>query len=243
MPESVARRDEGISRVTRTKRQSKDSYNRISRWYDLLEGWWEEASVDRGLRMLNLREGERVLEIGPGPGEALLALARMAGRSGRVYGIDISANMLQLCRGRLERADLLDRADLILGDGAHLPFREGSFDALFMTFVLELFDTPEIPVVLSEVRRVLKDDGRICVVSLSKRAEYGPLVDLYEWGHRALPSLLDCRPIFVQESLQGADFKALDSAIFSAWGLPVEAVLAGKLPRQAAQPRLRNPGR
>jgi ubiquinone/menaquinone biosynthesis C-methylase UbiE len=242
MPESVIRSDERVSRVTRTKRQSKDSYNRISGWYDLLEGRWEEAFVDQGLHMLNLREGERVLEIGPGPGKALLALARMAGGSGKVYGIDISAKMLQLCRRRLERAHLLDRAELILGDGAHLPFRPGSFDALFMSFALELFDTTEIPVVLAEGRRVLKDEGRICIVSLSKRGGYRSIVDLYEWGHRALPSLLDCRPIFVRESLQRAEFKALDSACLSLWGLPVEAVLAKKLPLQVATPKLRTPG-
>jgi ubiquinone/menaquinone biosynthesis C-methylase UbiE len=230
MPESLVRSDERVSRVTRTKRQSKDSYNRISGWYDLLEGWGEEASVDQGLHMLNLREGERVLEIGPGPGKALLDLARMAGESGKVYGIDISASMLQLCRRRLERAHLRDRAELILGDGARLPFRTGSFDALFMSFVLELFDTLEIPVVLAEGRRVLKEEGRICVVSLSKSGGRKQLRDLYEWGHRAFPSLLDCRPIFVQDSLEEADLRILDWACDSLWGLPVEIVLARPSP-------------
>jgi ubiquinone/menaquinone biosynthesis C-methylase UbiE len=233
MPESVVRSDEGVSRVARTKRQSKDSYNRISGWYDLLEGRWEEAFVDQGLHMLKLQDGERVLEIGPGPGKALLALARTAGGSGKVYGIDISASMLQLCRRRLERAQLLDRAELILGDGAHLPFRPGSFDALFMSFTLELFDTPEIPVVLAEGRRVLKDDGRICIVSLSKRGGCRPIVDLYEWGHRALPVLLDCRPIFVRNSLHEADLSVLSSACDSLWGLPVEIVLARPAPMQS----------
>lgn len=225
---------EEISRVTSTKRQSRDSYDRISSWYDLLEGRWEEVAIDRGLHMLDLREGQKALEIGPGPGKALLALARLAGESGMVYGIDISPRMLQLCRRRLKEAHLPERAELILGDGAHLPFRANSFDALFMSFTLELFDTPEIPIVLSEGRRVLKDDGRICVVSLSKRGGPKPLIDLYEWGHRAIPSLLDCRPIFVHESLQEADFRVLDWAYVSLWGLPVEAVLASKLPLQIA---------
>jgi ubiquinone/menaquinone biosynthesis C-methylase UbiE len=230
MSEPQPKWHEGISRVSRTKRQSKDSYNRISSWYDLLEGRWEEAAVDRGLCMLDLREGERVLEIGPGPGKALVALARMAGESGKAYGIDISTKMLQICRLRLEEAHLQDRAELILGDGARLPFRASSFDALFMSFVLELFDTPEIPIVLSEGRRVLKEGGRICVVSLSKRGGRKPLRDLYEWGHRAFPSLLDCRPIFVRESLQLADLSVQDSTYHSLWGIPVEIVLGRRAP-------------
>jgi ubiquinone/menaquinone biosynthesis C-methylase UbiE len=219
--------DKEISRVRRTKLQSRNSYNRISRWYDLLEGRWEEDAVNQGLNMLGIREGHKVLEIGPGPGKALLTLARLVGETGRVYGLDISDRMLTLARKRLYEASIMKRAEFVLGDGARLPFREKSFDLLFMSFVLELFDTPEISRVLLECQRVLRNNGRIGVVSLSKAGGSKPVTDLYEWGHKKFPSILDCRPVYVHESLQDAGFEVLDSRYISLWGLSVE-IAVGK---------------
>jgi len=52
---------------------------------------------------------------------------------------------------------------------------------------------------------------------------------LYEWGHRRWPQFLDCRPIFVQQAVEGAGFQVVDATRVGLWGLSVEIVLAGKL--------------
>lgn len=69
---------------------------------------------------------------------------------------------------KLEKASAADRVSLACGDAATLPFINESFDLVFMSFSLELFDAPEIPVVLSEGKRVLKTGGVFCVVGLSQ---------------------------------------------------------------------------
>jgi demethylmenaquinone methyltransferase/2-methoxy-6-polyprenyl-1,4-benzoquinol methylase len=99
----------------------------------------------------------------------LIELARCAGPGGRVFGIDLSEEMLKLSRKLVQDEGLADKIEFQYGDAAELPYPNESMDAIFMTFVLELFDTPEIPIVLAECR-VLRTGGRILVVAVSKDA-------------------------------------------------------------------------
>src|SRR5680860_952758 len=79
-----------IKRVKRSKEEAKISYNKMSRWYDLLAGHSEKRFRDVGLQRLNIQEGEKVLEIGFGTGHCILSLARSVGDTGKTYGLDIS---------------------------------------------------------------------------------------------------------------------------------------------------------
>lgn len=217
-----------ISRVTRSKQEAQANYDRISGWYDLIEGVWEKPLRQEALERLGVKEGETALEIGFGPGHDLVSMARFVGTSGKVYGIDLSRGMLAVAITKVHEAGLLDRVNLECGDANHLPYEQDFFDAIFMSFTLELFDTPEIPVVLSECRRVLRKGGRIGVVSLSKSGGENMMVRLYEWGHQKYPQLLDCRPIFVQRAVEEAGFMILETQRKPLFGLPVEIVIARK---------------
>jgi ubiquinone/menaquinone biosynthesis C-methylase UbiE len=212
-----------------TKLVTQANYDRLSRWYDLLASGSEKKFTKLGLRQLNVQPGESVLEIGSGTGHALLALAAAVGGAGRVYGLDLSAGMLDVTRQRVRQAGLSARAALQQGDAVALPGASNSFDAILMSFTLELFDTPDLPVVLAECRRVLRPDGRMGVVALAKKEKIGLMVRLYEWAHRQFPHYIDCRPIWVQSALVKANFQILNVTALSMWGLPVEIVLAKKL--------------
>jgi demethylmenaquinone methyltransferase/2-methoxy-6-polyprenyl-1,4-benzoquinol methylase len=222
--------DASIRRVTRSKADARASYNRLSRWYDVVAGSTEKKYRDWALEKLSAQPGERILEIGFGTGHCLVALARAVAVSGRVIGLDISDGMLSIAKDRLQQETLNERVDLHLGDAANLDFLEsGSLDGVFMSFTLELFDNPEIPRVLQECYRILKTGGRVAVVSMTKTNPPGVAVRIYEWFHEHMPNYADCRPIFARQALEQSGFVIQDVSVSSMWGLPVEIVLGKKV--------------
>jgi ubiquinone/menaquinone biosynthesis C-methylase UbiE len=202
-----------------------NNYNRMSRWYDWFSSG-EKHFTRIGLKLINVIPGEKVLEIGFGTGQSLVELAGSIGKTGKVYGIDISDGMLAVANRRITRAGLSDRVDLRLGDATTLPFEDKSFNAVFISFTLELFDTTEIPQVLAECKRILMDDGRLCVVSLEKKEIAA--VRIYEWFHAHFPILVDCRPIYLSTFVEGAGFTTVEVRETAMWGLPVMVILARK---------------
>ncbi len=217
-----------ISRVTRSKAEAAASYNRLSRWYDWIAGSTERKYRDLGLHLLHAQEGESILEIGYGTGHCLLALAKTVGPQGKVAGIDISPGMRQVASQRLQSAGVAPWIDLRVGDAAQLPFEPNSFQAVFMSFTLELFDTPEIPLVMEQCYRVLHPGGRLGLVVMVRQGKPGIAIRMYEWAHEHWPALVDCRPIQAREALQEAGFHLEITRPLKMWGLPVEIILAKK---------------
>ncbi len=217
--------------VERTKAEGQRVYDRISVAYDLLTWGFERQQAERALRRLAVREGERVLEIGFGTGRCLRRLAVDVGGMGRAFGVDMSSGMIAMARRRLRRTGLSDRVELVQADAARLPIRGAAFDAVFMSFTLELFDTPEIPIVLSEIRRVLREGGRFGVVSLSREDGETVVLRLYEWAHSRWPKYIDCRPIYVAQSIAEAGFEIKEKTQVGMLGLSGEIVIATKRPR------------
>jgi demethylmenaquinone methyltransferase/2-methoxy-6-polyprenyl-1,4-benzoquinol methylase len=217
-----------ISRVTRSHAVAKKSYNRLCKWYDLLSARSEKKFIDLGLQKLKVNEGEVILEIGFGTGYSIVKMAHSVKSTGKVYGIDISEGMFAGTLTKVKKEGVAERVSLICEDAIKLPFESNFFNAIFMSFTLELFDTPEIPIVLKECKRILQKDGRICVVSLSKVGKPRFLIRFYEYIHEKFPKYIDCRPIYCREIIENQGFCIVDILVKPMTGLPVEIVLAKK---------------
>jgi ubiquinone/menaquinone biosynthesis C-methylase UbiE len=217
-----------ISRVTRSKSAAKKSYDKMSSMYEWLAGSSEEPFMRMGLGLLDVQPGEKVLEIGSGTGKALIELCQLVGEHGLVYGLDLSTGMLKIAHDNLVKAGLVTRTALLCADGMRLPLVSSTFSAIFMSFTLELFDTPEIHTVLVECSRLLKTGGRLGVVAMQKPDKASRMVRLYEWFHEKLPNYVDCRPIYAGESIKTAGFSIEQQQVSSMWGLPVKLLMAKK---------------
>jgi ubiquinone/menaquinone biosynthesis C-methylase UbiE len=217
-----------ISRVNRSKEEAKYFYDRISGYYDWIGGLFERKVAIKALKYLQIQNGEKILEIGFGTGYCLQRIATLVGQNGKAFGIDISQGMIQKTKERLGKTSLLNRVDLYLGDAGKLPFKDKSFDKVFISFTLELFDTPEIPEILREISRVLKPDGKLGIVGLSKTKGNSMAVKVYEWAHNKWPKYIDCRPIYITETIQETGFKIIRSNYSRLVIMPVEIIVATK---------------
>ena len=214
------------SRVNRPLSDAEAFYTRLSSFYDFLASS-EKKYIRQGLSLLDPQDGEVILEIGSGTGYAQIHLNRVL-TSGLGVGLDLSAGMCQIAHRNLLRSGLSHRTNIIQNDTLPIPFRTGAFDAVFTSFTLELFDTPHIPDVLAECRRVLKPGGRLVVVALSKDQPLPWGGRLYERLHNRFPKILDCRPIPARYLIELAGYKILREESRKMWGLPVISLLAVK---------------
>jgi demethylmenaquinone methyltransferase/2-methoxy-6-polyprenyl-1,4-benzoquinol methylase len=210
-----------------SRAETKALYDKISKVYDLLSESTEGPVREAGLQMLAPQPGETVLEIGYGTGHALVWLARAVGPSGKVHGIDLSDGMRGVADSLVRQEGVAGLVELRTGDATALPYPPDSFDAIFMSFTLELFDTLEIPVVLQQCLRVLKTSGRIVVVGMSQEGKHGLIYEAYEWTHQHFPNFVDCRPIFVSRVIADAGFQVIEKRNLQIW-VPMEIVRAGK---------------
>ena len=126
----------------------------------------DEENPDLALRLLRIKKGATVADIGAGSGYITIRMAKIVGPMGKVYASDIQAGMLTLLQQNVARAKV-DNVVPVLGaiDDPKLP--AGSIDLAIMVDVYHEFSEPQK--MLQRIREALKPDGRL--VLLEYRAE------------------------------------------------------------------------
>ncbi len=119
-----------------------------------------EARRRRSYDLLALRPGMVVAEIGCGAGTAALELAAMVGPNGRVYGFDISGELIASARARATREG--KQLDFEVADAAALPLPDACLHAYRAERVYMHLQRPEVT--LAEAFRVLRPGGRILIM-------------------------------------------------------------------------------
>jgi ubiquinone/menaquinone biosynthesis C-methylase UbiE len=212
-------------RVPLSPRKIRKLYGILSSFYDSITRY-EKSSRQRALEIARVEKNSIVLEVGFGTGKALAEMAGRNGNGGEVFGLDVSEKMTKRARRSIEHNHLSGQVHLLLGDMGNAPFRDAMFDVVFGSYVLDLIDTPRIPLVLSEFRRVLRPSGRLVLVSLSRGSKWYDNMTFYEWLYTHAPTLLGgCRPVELSAYLEKLGFKGITRHFMHAGHLmPTEIV-------------------
>ena len=140
-----------------------------------LSGFVEGPLMDRvlgtktTLDRIGLRPGQRVLEVGPGPGRLLIPAARRVQPGGQVVGLDIQLGMIERLKARAAQAGV-SNLTTILGDATQSHFPPESFDVIYFCTVLG--EIPDREAALQQCYAVLKPGGLLSITEIFPDPHY-----------------------------------------------------------------------
>jgi ubiquinone/menaquinone biosynthesis C-methylase UbiE len=108
------------------------------------------------LNAAGLRVGQKVLEVGCGPGFFTIPAAKIVGDEGFVYALDLNTFAVEHVRRKIERAGLKN-VEVVSADAVKTGLPESSIDVAFLFSVIHAF--PDVGAVVKEMHRVLKQQG------------------------------------------------------------------------------------
>jgi ubiquinone/menaquinone biosynthesis C-methylase UbiE len=127
------------------------------------------SGTEKTLQRIGFRPGQKILEIGPGPGRLLLPAARRILPGGEAVGIDIQAGMIERLQVRATKAGVTNLT-AILGDATQPHVSEASFDVVFLCTVLG--EIPDRVAALRQCFRALKRGGELSITEMAGDPHY-----------------------------------------------------------------------
>jgi ubiquinone/menaquinone biosynthesis C-methylase UbiE len=126
--------------------------------------------VDLFFQALALKPGMTVVDLGCGPGDYSIPIAKIIGKEGRVYAVDLWQGCIDFLKSEILRLAIANIEPLLADMSKRLPFEGESVDVCLMATILhDLKDNQSHDATLSEVKRFLKKGGIFAIVEFTKR--------------------------------------------------------------------------
>lgn len=207
-----------------TTKQAQAYYDRFGRKQDS-QDFYEGPALEDLIAHADFADAEQVFEFGCGTGRfAAQLLADHLPASAHYTGCDLSPVMVKLAAQRV--AAFGDRARVQHTEGAiHFPLGDQSVDRVVSNYVLDLLSAADTRRYFDEAHRVLKPDGKLCLVSLTEGVSVASRMVCAVWSRvfRFSPKLVGgCRPIQLQPYADPNLWQSDYRAVISAFGVPSE---------------------
>jgi arsenite methyltransferase len=158
------------------KQRVAATYNLASAGYDKNAVRFFPLCANRLVELIDLKPGQRVLDVATGTGVAAIAASHRMGPGGHVVGVDIASDMLGQARKKAETAQLKN-VEFREEDAERLSFAENGFDAVICCS--GIFFLPDMLAGPREWRRVVKEGGIVAFSAFGETA-FQPISDLFE---------------------------------------------------------------
>ncbi len=202
-------------------------YQKIASGYDIWGRITESKARDRCLEIAAIQDGESVLEVAVGTGQAFELILK-SNPTGRNEGIDLTEEMLSRAKERMERSGFKNYR-LSIGDAYDLDYPNDDFDVVINNYMFDLLPEGDFPIVLGEFKRVLRPGGRLVVTNMTKG--HGWFNSLWKVIYRLNPAWLGgCRGVYLLPYLELAGFEETKREFVSQMTFPSE-VLYGVKPK------------
>ena len=168
------------------KQEIVNTYRRLAPIYDAWGQLTESKAQARCLDIANIKDGEAILEVAVGTGQAFIdILARNP--SGNNEGLDLTEAMLAQAHKKIKAAGFTNY-NLAVGDAYELAFPDSSFDLLINNYMFDLLPKADFVRVLTEFKRVLRPNGRLVLVNMAR--------DGY-WYNRLWEKIYQINPVWL----------------------------------------------
>ncbi len=156
------------------KQKVAAGFNLASAGYDRQAVRFLALTARRLVEIAAIRNNETILDVATGTGHSAIAISTFVGINGRVIGIDLSPDMLEVARQSITTS--LDNIQLQLGDAENLSFEDESFDKVVCAS--GIFFLPDMLGGLQEWLRVTKPGGVVAFSSFGETA-FNPMREMY----------------------------------------------------------------
>lgn len=198
--------------MTFDARRIAEVFGRAAATYDSVVPFFTEFGA-RLVDFAALRAGESVLDVGCGRGATLLPAAERVGPDGRVVGVDLAREMVDLLQADIDRRGLA-QASVRPGDAGALEVEPGSVDVVLCSFVLHILPDPEAAA--RSIATALRPGGRcVAAAPAGSGPEWDFLLRVFgAYAERAGPPEVPFRPDFdLGQTLRGAGLEVTGTAI------------------------------
>ncbi|AUC14070.1 bifunctional demethylmenaquinone methyltransferase/2-methoxy-6-polyprenyl-1,4-benzoquinol methylase [Tenacibaculum sp. SZ-18] len=154
------------------KEQVAQMFDTISKNYDGLnrvislgiDVSWRKKVV----KLVSENNPKQILDIATGTGDLAMMMAQL--NPDKIIGLDISAGMLEVGKEKINKANLSDKIEMVVGDSENIPFENNTFDAITVSFGVRNFENLDKG--LQEIHRVLKPGGKFVVLETSNPTKF-----------------------------------------------------------------------